>query len=328
MNLTKKLLSVSIASIMAMSAMGIGTTVLAEPINSVQSATSISLNESKTVTLKYGDIGDFDTISEDTVYYKFTAPSTDYYEFTLTGYRLRADNNVPSAYIDVSDEFGIQPPSNGGSYNKYFNDVKMISYLEQGKTYIIDIFYSPFGSQEYNDNFYCETPLTLIASKHTHDFVKVLNVDDTEYTCKRCNYSYLELHPTEHTPTPSVTEPSTTPSQPSQAPTSAVTTTTASSKASKPKKTKIKKVKAAKKAITVTWNKVSGVKGYQVQLATDKKFKKNKKTVTIKKQKTTKTTVKKLKAKKKYYVRVRTYKIVKGKKVYSSWSSIKNTKTK
>ena len=97
---------------------------------------------------------------------------------------------------------------------------------------------------------------------------------------------------------------------------------------SKPKNTKIKKVKAAKKALAVTWKKVSGVKGYQVQVATDKKFKKNKKTVTIKKQKTTKTTVKKLKAKKKYYVRVRTFKTVNGKKVYSSWSSVKRVKTK
>ena len=95
-----------------------------------------------------------------------------------------------------------------------------------------------------------------------------------------------------------------------------------------PKSTNIKKNKAAKKAVSVEWKKVGGVKGYQVQVATDKKFKKNKKTVNIKKQKTTKTTVKKLKAKKKYYVRIRTYKIVNGKKVYSSWSKVKGVKTK
>ena len=105
-------------------------------------------------------------------------------------------------------------------------------------------------------------------------------------------------------------------------------TTTAQTEVAKPKSTNTKKIKAAKKAISVEWKKVSGVKGYQVQVATDKKFKKNKKTVTVKKQKTTKTTVKKLKAKKKYYVRVRTYKIVNGKKVYSSWSKIKTVKTK
>ena len=87
-------------------------------------------------------------------------------------------------------------------------------------------------------------------------------------------------------------------------------------------------MKAAKKAVSVQWKKVGGVKGYQVQVATDKKFKKNKKTVTVKKQKTTKTTVKKLKAKKKYYVRVRTYKTVNGKKVYSAWSKVKSVKIK
>ena len=119
------------------------------------------------------------------------------------------------------------------------------------------------------------------------------------------------------------------------APANNITTTTATStsktavaKIKAPKKTSIKKVKGVKKAISVTWKKVSGVKGYQVQVATNKKFKKNKKTVTIKKQKTTKATVKKLKAKKKYYVRVRTYKIANGKKVYSSWSKVKSVKTK
>ena len=134
------------------------------------------------------------------------------------------------------------------------------------------------------------------------------------------------------TPTPTSTpSPSPTPSpKPSPAPTQPTTTTpTTSAKAvAKPKSAKFKKVKSAKKAISVEWKKVGGVKGYQVQLATDKKFKKNKKTVNIKKQKTTKTTVKKLKAKKKYYVRIRTYKIVNGKKVYSSWSKVKSVKTK
>ena len=100
----------------------------------------------------------------------------------------------------------------------------------------------------------------------------------------------------------------------------------------KQKKASIKKATPAKTSLTITWAKVKGVKGYEIQLATDKKFKKNLKKVTIKKQKTTKTTVKKLKAKKKYYVRIRTYKTkkVNGKstKVYSSWSKVKAVKTK
>lgn len=43
---------------------------------------------------------------------------------------------------------------------------------------------------------------------------------------------------------------------------------------------------------------------------------------------TTKATIKSLKAKKTYYVRVRTYKNVDGKKYYSAWSSAKSKKTK
>ena len=125
-------------------------------------------------------------------------------------------------------------------------------------------------------------------------------------------------------PTPSPTQQVTQPT----AHNDTATTLQAKNTVSKPKSTNSKKVKAAKKAISVTWKKVSGVNGYEIQVATDKKFKKNKKTVTVKKQKTTKTTVKKLKAKKKYYVRVRTYKTVNGKKVYSAWSKVKSVKTK
>ena len=141
------------------------------------------------------------------------------------------------------------------------------------------------------------------------------------------------------TPTPNpVPQPSTQPTQEapqqqaaqqtSQQPSAKNDTSAEQVNVAKPKSVSPKTVKSAKKAVSVEWKKVGGVKGYQIQVATDKKFKKNKKTVTIKKQKTTKTTVKKLKAKKKYYVRVRTYKIVKGKKVYSSWSKVKSVKTK
>ena len=131
------------------------------------------------------------------------------------------------------------------------------------------------------------------------------------------------------TPTPAPA-PTPTPSPaPTPAPTQPIATPNATVKAvSKPKSAKFKKVKTAKKAVSVEWKKVSGVKGYQVQVATDKKFKKNKKTATVKKQKTTKVTIKKLKAKKKYYVRIRTYKTVNGKKVYSAWSKVKTVKTK
>lgn len=122
--------------------------------------------------------------------------------------------------------------------------------------------------------------------------------------------------PSESATTPSTTQPTTKPS------------TTKNTETVKPKKTSIKKLSKGKKKFTVTWAKVSGVKGYQIQYSSDKKFKKNNKSVTVTKQKTTKASVKKLKSKKKYYVRVRTYKTVNGKKIYSSWSKVKSVKTK
>lgn len=126
-------------------------------------------------------------------------------------------------------------------------------------------------------------------------------------------------------PSEPVTTPSTTPSttQPTTKP-----STTKNTETVKPKKTSIKKLSKGKKKFTVTWAKVSGVKGYQIQYSSDKKLKKNNKSVTVTKQKTTKATVKKLKSNKKYYVRVRTYKTVNGKKIYSSWSKVKSVKTK
>lgn len=99
-------------------------------------------------------------------------------------------------------------------------------------------------------------------------------------------------------------------------------------KTAKPKATKISKLTAGKKQFKATWKKVSGVTGYQIQYSTNKSFKKGNKTVTVKGAKKTSAAVKKLKSKKKYYVRIRTYKTVNGKKVYSSWSSAKTIKTK
>lgn len=95
------------------------------------------------------------------------------------------------------------------------------------------------------------------------------------------------------------------------------------------KKATIKKAKSTKKkTITVQWKKLSGITGYQVQLGTNKKITKGKKTYTVKKAKTTKKTIKKLKSKKKYYVRVRAYKTQNSKKHYGKWSKIKTVKVK
>lgn len=114
--------------------------------------------------------------------------------------------------------------------------------------------------------------------------------------------------------------------------TKSTTTTKATKKASnknKPKKTKIKSVKGKKNGFKITWKKVSGVKGYQIKYSTNKYFFESlTKSKNVKKAKTTSATVKNLRKGKTYFVKVRTYKIVKGKKVYSNWSKVKTVTAK
>lgn len=97
----------------------------------------------------------------------------------------------------------------------------------------------------------------------------------------------------------------------------------------KPQGTTIKKLKAGSKQFKATWNKnADQTSGYQIQFATNSKFTKNSNKELIEDNKKTSNKFKDLKAKKKYFVRIRTYKTVKGKKIYSSWSDALKVKTK
>ncbi len=95
-----------------------------------------------------------------------------------------------------------------------------------------------------------------------------------------------------------------------------------------PPKTSISKLTAGKKSLAVKLTKKTAqVSGYQIQYSRSKSFK-SYKTATLTSNKKTSATLKKLSAKKTYYVRVRTYKTVGKTKYYSTWSTIKYKKTK
>ena len=95
-----------------------------------------------------------------------------------------------------------------------------------------------------------------------------------------------------------------------------------------PKGTSLGKLVPAKKKFTANWKKqTSQTTGYQLQYSLKSNFS-GAKTATITKTKTVKKEIKKLKAKKKYYVRIRTYKTVGKTKFYSAWSKVKSVKTK
>ena len=94
-----------------------------------------------------------------------------------------------------------------------------------------------------------------------------------------------------------------------------------------PAKQEIQKLTAKSKAFFVDWAQKGSATGYEIQYATNSKFTGAKK-VTITNNRTDKTTVSKLSANKKYYVRVRSYTTVGGTKYYGAWSAVKNVTTK
>lgn len=101
-------------------------------------------------------------------------------------------------------------------------------------------------------------------------------------------------------------------------------------KSLKKKTFKISSLKSTKKnTIVVKTKKQAQIKGYQVQYSTSKKFtKKTTKAVKVATKKGLKKTVKGLKSGKKYYVRVRAYKMNGKKTVYSAWTAKKSVKVK
>ncbi|MCI9488564.1 MAG: hypothetical protein HFG97_00845 [Dorea sp.] len=101
-----------------------------------------------------------------------------------------------------------------------------------------------------------------------------------------------------------------------------------------PKGTGISKLKGSVKGFKATWKKQSTqTNGYEIQYSTNKKFTKKASKIKAVAKKTAKSkSITGLKAKKTYYVRIRTYKKVKingkSKKMYSSWSKAKKVTTK
>lgn len=95
------------------------------------------------------------------------------------------------------------------------------------------------------------------------------------------------------------------------------------------KRTSLKSVRSpGKRQVKVRWKKASGMDGYELQYAPNAKFKK-KSTITRKvKKNQTSLTIKKLRSKKTYYVRIRSYKNLDGENVYGAYSKVKKVKVK
>lgn len=96
----------------------------------------------------------------------------------------------------------------------------------------------------------------------------------------------------------------------------------------RPEKTRLRKLEKGRKMVKATWvEKTKQVTGYVVQISTKKDFSSSVKKYKVKKKITSKT-FKGLKSRKKYFVRVRTYKNVSGINYYSGWSNVMKIKTR
>lgn len=92
-------------------------------------------------------------------------------------------------------------------------------------------------------------------------------------------------------------------------------------------KQKITKIKTAKGGFTAKWKKQSMADGYQLKYATNSDFD-NGKSKYVKTNSTTSLSVSKLRSGKTYFVKVRSYTTVDGKKIYGDWSDVKAITTK
>ncbi len=144
--------------------------------------------------------------------------------------------------------------------------------------------------------------------------------DPANYYVKLSIAANVKENGTAPTPTPAAT--------PTPAPTIAPAPAPTATPAVAVKKAVIKTAKSkTAKTATVTWKKLSKVSGYQVKYSLKKSFK-NSKIKTVKSYKTTSLKIKELKAGKRYYVKVRAYKVANGKRVYGKYSKVLKVKIK
>ena len=191
-----------------------------------------------------------------------------------------------------------------------------------------------YNSSGWNNGKVCIALKEEKSSTHRIELKMVEGDEAKKFTLYAIGYKTDGNAATEYiptvTPTPSpTTEPTAIPTlTPSSSPT-AVPTPGQPSASTQPKvkkvkapgKVTIKSAKAKGKKAVIKWAKVKGAAGYQVSYSTSKKFKNSKKVSTKK----TSVTIKKLK-KKKYYIRVRAYKLNGKKKVVGKWSRVKRIK--
>ena len=243
-------------------------------------------------------------------YFAWQAPSTD-----IENYNVYVDGVFAGSTVNSSINLTADVFANGnGDYTVSVRSVK--NGKMSAATQITYTFKDGTGSKPTT-----VAPVTTVAPTEKATTV----VPSTQApTAVAPTEKATTVVPTTQTPTtiaPSETGTTTKPETSKETPTVSTTVTTKTAPTVKVPKVKIKKAtkKISAKKLKVTLKTAKGVKGYQVMISTSKKFKKAK----VKNYKKAKFTIKKLKANKKYFIRVRAYKVVNGEVYYGKWSKRK-----
>ena len=277
---------------------------------------TLTENTYNTVKLSSGDKGVYIVI-------KYGSPTTAPDLSDYDGEIETADPNIPSDIagfvvgttgnnnVNISFRDTEEQQAKGQTYNVYLNGTKVLENIKAG-SYTID---------------------KVTAGKVTVKITAVLNNTESagiSKTIKVSGESYEKTtEPVTDKPTEKSTEPVT--DMPIIEPTSgdvAKPTTKASNDTKKSvKNTKVTLAKrVTKKKVKISLKKVKAATGYQVKYSSTKKFKKG--TVKTKYVKKTRFVLKVFKPNKKYYVKARAYKSIKGIKYFGKWSKVKTVKVK
>jgi len=262
-----------------------------------------SANESFPESLDVNNniIGNANPISLDTTYNGMLGENDDidFYSFTVPS-GTQVINIKSNASIDFS-VYSTTGEKIAGTWSAYKNDSTGIAETSESVslnagTYCLKI--SKYGRSDTYDCFYSFS----INSPHQHSYNYAYTVKSTYtsqgydvYTCS-CGASY----------------------------------TTNYKAVKKLGKVNLKSVSSARKKHTIkaSWNKKSGANGYQIYYSRNKNFKKLSAKKIVKGGKKTSYVGKNFTKGKKYYVKVRAYKNVNGRKVYGKWSNVKTVKCK
>lgn len=265
-------------------------------------------NESTAIAMDQTITNTLDGTGDDD-WYSFKTNYAGQYKIFLKSYGLNP-SSIEGHRYDVHLHLYSRLGEGLGNLYSFGAEISEDIYLERNTTYYI-VLHSGIGSWSYCDGngtsiptgsySFSIFPKSSLSKYCSHDYKKTVlsptyvNKGYTLYQCVNCGNSYKSNYISEK----------------------------------RLSKGRIRscEVLKNKRKIKINFKAISEVSGYQIMYSTNKKMNKNKKIVSVSKNKLSKQ-INKVKKKKRYYIKVRGYKVENGKTVYGNWSNRKSVKIK